>query len=231
MKHLLISLVAMLLAATVAVAAPQNRSVKPDGTIVFDAATGGVTRISIAGDDRIKEMVATDSNFEPKSNAETGDVFLRFIGKGRAPSEDGFIVTEKGFTINYTLRPKSTASETVLITLQTPKAVVTQDVPSRGLGAVSSGGGYVQSLTAFLRQVMVAHVDGRSPPAKRSGTVVASMRSGALRAKVIVAKAASNGAPIRPQSFFREGVVAVVVDRPRPGPGRRSFVIVVEQRS
>lgn len=219
------------LAPAFAAAAPQAASVKPNGTIVFDAATGGVTRISIQGDDRIKEMVATDSNFEPKSNPDTGDVFLRFIGKGRAPSEDGFIVTEKGFTINYTLRPKATASETVLIALQVPKPVVTEEVSARGLGAVTAGGGYVETLTAFLREVMVAHVDGRKPPAKRSGSLVANMRSGAFRARVLVVTAPRNGAPIRPQGFYRSGVVSVLVDRPTPGPGQRSFVVVVEQRS
>lgn len=212
-------------------AEPTLQAVKPNGTIVFDAATGGVTRISIQGDDRIKEVVATDSNFEPRSNADTGDVFLRFIGKGRAQNEDGFIVTEKGYTINYTLRPKATSSETVLIALQTPKPVVTEDLLSGGLGDVTAGGGYVESLTAFLREVMIEHVDGRSPPAKRSGTVVANMRSGAFRARVLVVKAGPNGAPIRPQSFYRPGVVSVLVDRPTPGPGQRSFVIVVEQRS
>lgn len=231
MMRALAALILLVAAVSGAFAKPKLTAVKPDGAIVFDAATGGVTRISIQGDDRIKEMVATDSNFEPKSNPDTGDVFLRFIGKGRAQNEDGFIVTEKGYTINYTLRPKATSSETVLIALQTPRPVVAEDLPVGGLGAVSAGGGYVQSLTAFLRQVMVAHVDGRKPPARKSGSVIATVRSGALRARVLVVKAGSNGAPIRPQSFYRPGVVSVLVDRPTPGAGQRSFVIVVEQRS
>lgn len=231
MRQFLITLLVIFSAAMVAAASPQNKSVKPNGTITFNAATGGVTRISIVGDDRIKELVATDSNFEPKSNPDTGDVFLRFIGKGAAGKEDGFIVTEKGYTINYSLSPKNSSSETVLVNLSVPKPARTVQVAPKGLGSVStsSSDGYVQSITSVLRSVMLSHVDGRRPPAKKSGTVIANVRSGGFRARVLVVTAARNGAPVRPQSFFRNGVVAVVVDRPQPGPGARTFVVVLEQ--
>lgn len=231
MRILLLTLSLFVVSLSTAFGAPQSKTVKPNGTIAFTAATGGVTRISLNGTDRIKELVATDSNFEPKANGETGDVFLRFIGKGRAGPEDGFIVTERGHTINYSLTPKDTASETVLINLVVPRPVEAVEAVGGRLGAVSSSDGHIPAITVFLRQVLAKHVDGRAVPKRRSGSVVATMRSGNLRARVLVVAASSKGGSIRPQSFYKTGVVSVLIDKPNLGPGQRSFVVVVEQRS
>jgi len=99
-------------------------------------------------------------------------VFLRYIGKGNAPPEDGFIVTERGHTINYALKPKSTTSETVLVTLVVPKVAEAVDIAPTGLGAVSASDGHIPEITAFLRSVIISHVDGKSPPKRRSGTIL-----------------------------------------------------------
>ena len=222
---------ALCLTVSAALAAPQSKRTAPNGTISFDAAMGGVTRISLAGEDRIKEIVASDSNFEPKSNPETGDVFLRYIGKGNAPPEDGFIVTERGHTINYALKPKSTTSETVLVTLVVPKVAEAVDIAPTGLGAVSASDGHIPEITAFLRSVIISHVDGKSPPKRRSGTIIARAKQGKLRARVLVVRAGSGGGSIRPQAFYKNGVVSVFVDTPNLAPNARTFVIVVEQRS
>lgn len=217
-----------------ALASQQKRTVKPDGTITFLAATNGVTRIAISGGDRIKELVANDSNFEPKSNADTGDVFLRFIGQGRVGQEDGFIVTEKGHTINYRLKPKESTSETVLINLQAPAPVDVFDDSGDlgGIGSVttSSSDGHVPAVKDAIRKAMIAHVIGRKVPKRKSGSVVGRVRHAGLTAKVIVVSAGKNGGGIKPQALATSRVVGVSVQKANLGPNERTFAVIVEQR-
>jgi hypothetical protein len=99
-----------------ALATPQRHSVNEDGTVRFRATTIGITRVSVLGD-RIVSIVADASSYDMRNDANTGDVFLRFTGQGDG-SEGGYIVTESGMTVSYTVSPSNNPTETVLITIR-----------------------------------------------------------------------------------------------------------------
>lgn len=232
MHQLLRALFISMWFASSAFAANQTVNTKPDAKITFDAALSGVTRLSIRGKDRIKELWSNNSAYEAQLNEDTGDMFLRYIGTGRPASEDGFIVTEKGYTINYTLKPKKTTSETVLIALAAPKEK--SEVPASEVAfkttTGSSGSGYSGKIVGFVRQIYASHLDDRSPPSVRSGTVVRSVSGPGLRAKILAVKAGGQGGSVQAQKFYRKGVLAVFVDQPVLAPGQRTWVVVVEGR-
>jgi len=232
MQILIRTIFLLMFTAPLAFAANQSVKTAPDGKIVFAAALSGVTRLSIRGEDRIKELWSTNSEFEAQLNEDTGDMFLRYIGTGRPSTEAGFLVTEKGHTINYTLRPKDTTSETVLIGLNVPetKSSVAQSEVAFQTTTSSGGDGHSGKIVSFVRQVYAAHMDGKAPPRVRSGTVVRNVNGPGLRGRILSVAAGSQGGAVQAQKYYRKGVLAVFVDKPVLGPGRRTWILVVEGR-
>ena len=223
--------ITLTLAANNAMAANQSVKTKPDGKIVFAAALSGVTRIAIRGEDRVKELWSNNSSYEAQVNEDTGDMYLRYVGTGKPQNEDGFLVTEKGHTINYTLRPANSSSETVLIGLSVPEPKSSTLAPKTAQFATttsSSTGGYTNGIVACVRQIYAQYLDGRKPPRARHGATIRSVNGNGCRAKIKVAAAGGQGGTVQAQSFYRNGVIAVFVDTPRLAPQGRSWVLVVE---
>jgi len=233
MTRILTAFILAILLANPAWSANQSVKTKPDGKIVFAAALSGVTRLSIRGDDRIKELWSTNSAFEAELNGDTGDMFMRYVGTGRPKSEDGFLVTEKGYTINYTLRPKDTTSETVLIGLEPPEAKaspVSEPVAFKATSGASSGDGYSGQIVSFVKSVYAEHMDGRAVPRVKTGKVVRTLNGQGFRGRLTVAVAGAQGGAVQAQSFYRKGVLAVFLDKPVLAAGQRTWVLVVEGR-
>ena len=227
MKKYALALILTLLAT--GVFAGQSYSVKPDGFIRLKVSLTGVIRISVK-DDRIRRLVNDDSAFGMVNDAETGDVFLRFQGEESFGAETGFIITEKGVTINYELRRSSTATESILITVKGGPSPA-REAETGFVSAPPDFGtsdSYTGDLAQFIRSVILKKIGNRPAPKMKSESVISTMRAGRLRARVLVARAGRNGAQISHQSYFRSRVVAVWVDTPVLAPGGVTWVIVVE---
>ncbi len=205
---------------------------RPDQNISFDASVTGPTRISVV-DHRISKILQSSSNFEMVNDESTGDVFLRFAG-GQPTSESGYIVTESGHTIGFTMNPKTELdNHTVLVTLRGASSVPVGREQS-GLSAGDSGfvvnsGGSGSSRTAnlvsFTRQAYAARIGDRPASGQRVGNF-ASYSAGGLIARISVASASSGQIPVERQFYRSSRTLAVYVDRVISGG--KVWVIVVE---
>ena len=228
MMRITLSMVFMILAT--ATYAAQTVTVLPDGTIKIAASLKGVTRVAINGD-RIRRFVNDGSLFEMVNDEETGDAFLRYVGGEAFEPETGFIITEGGVTINYQIRASRTASEAVLVTIKGgPKEQKAAEAEETFASGVTAGAGesYDGDLATFVRRVIQEKVGRRRPGSKSGNGVVATVRDGAWRAKVMVVRAGATGGQVSHQTYFKPGVLAVWVDTPILGPKAATFVVVVE---
>ncbi len=229
---LLIGLMVMLLSWSQAAADTVRLTTRPDQNISFDASVTGPTRISIVGH-RISKILQSSSNFEMVNDESTGDVFLRFAG-GQPTSESGYIVTETGHTIGFTMNPKTELeNHTVLVTLRgvSTSAAVSQqtNAPASSSGfAVNSGGSgssRTANLVSFTRQAYAARIGNRAASGQRVGNF-ASYSAGGLIARISVASARSGQIPAERQFYRSSRTLAVYVDRVISGG--KVWVIVVE---
>ena len=217
--------------------AAQNVRAAPDGSIGFNISTAAVTRLSVRGD-RIRRIVLDDSAFEMTNDAETGDVFFRVI-RATTSSENGYIITEAGHTIGFTLQPTRSVVEPVIITLTgvptaaaaSPAAAAAVPIGSADIGI---GGGFVDdvasSMTAIIREVASAHVVGRAVPSGQNNKLIRTETGPGWRAEVRLATAGTQGRLVREQDFYGSGVQAVwVLQSSLPANGR-TFVVVVKKR-
>ena len=233
---------ALLALMTTVAAADQRLSARPNGTVRITGSATDVTRITIAGD-RIRRIIKDQSAFQEMNDEATGDVFLRYGGpQDKLTPETGYIITEKGATISYELTPKlGLGAETVQISIAGSPAAATAGAtgaarasgrraePAFELAAGEGGGGYSGSLVAFARSVINKHVGFKAPPSRAHGAVVASERGSGMRARVVVAAAGASTRYVRPQEFFRSGVLAVWVERHALNPRERAWVVIVEK--
>ena len=204
--------------------AAQNHNIEPDGSIVFVASTSEVTRVSVKGD-RIRRIINDDTAFEMSNDDSTGDVYFRFSGTD-PKRETGFIVTENGITIGYTLRPVSRAVEPVIITIKGDKSETEDDA---GFGeSVGFSDDIASSMADIVRSVAMDHVLGKKPGRGRNGTIVKKVSGQGWKATVRLAVADTKGRLVREQDFYHSGVRAIWIERPELGAGERTFVIVVE---
>jgi hypothetical protein len=213
-----------------ALATPQRQSVNEDGTVSFRATTIGITRVSVLGD-RIVSIVADASSYDMRNDANTGDVFLRFTGQGDG-SEGGYIVTESGMTVSYTVSPSNNPTETVLITIRPvrPREAGAAAAAAAARPAVAgrtalSTDNVAATLTAFVRAAIAEKIT--RPQAPRRNGRVATYRANGLVATVRAASAGAQGRLLREQEFYAEGVRAVWIQRRSLGPRETSWVIVV----
>lgn len=216
--------------------AAQNVRAVPDGSIGFNVSTSAVTRLSVKGD-RIRRIVLDDSAFEMSNDTETGDVFFR-VTRATSESENGYIITEAGHTIGFTLAPTRSVVEPVIVTLTgvttAPSAAAAASPIASGndLGAIGSG--YVDdvasAMTAIIRDVAAKHVVGRNPPSGRDGKIIRTVNGSGWRAEVRLAVAGAQGRLVREQDFYGRGVQAIwVLQNSLPARGR-TFVVVVKER-
>lgn len=210
------------------VQAAQTLTVDPDGTISFEASTTGVTRLSIKGD-RIRRLINTATDFEMTNDAETGDVFLRYLGAELLdPKETGFIVSENGVTIGYVLTPVEGSVETVVISVEGAEPEALDQDFSEASGAIGFSDDIAEFLTGVVRDVARNHVLGHAVPSGRDGRVVRRIAGEGWTASLRVAVAGQSPRLVREQEFYDAGVLAVWVQNPALAAGERTWVIVVE---
>lgn len=208
--------------------AAQNLNVEPDGTINFEASLNGVTRLSIKGD-RIRRLVNTASDFEATNDPETGDLFLRYVGVGNFDEpETGFIVSESGVTIGYTLLPVEAPVETVIITLVGVELGSKENKASDFEDSLGYSDDIAEFTTNIVRDVAQKHVLGRQVPSGRDGKTVRHIPGNGWSASLQIAVAGDAARLVREQDFYRSGVLAIWVQKTQLAAGERSWVIVVE---
>lgn len=204
--------------------------VKPDGNVRFNASMDGPTRISVAGD-RIAKIIQTDTQFEMSNDRDTGDVFLRFIGS-ESIKEAGYIVTESGHTVSFTLTPlKGAGSQTVLIELVgLPKPI--DEIESDGgddgfeVDSASSGTGHANDLVTFTREAFNKRIGFTGAGSVKSKGVFKTYAKGGFRASMR-SVSATQGLP-SPQAFYTQRTLAVFIDDVTDAG--RIWVIVVEAK-
>lgn len=209
--------------------AAQSLSTQVNGSVTFSASTGAVTRITVTGD-RIRRLINDDTSFEMTNDETTGDVFLRFNGGGTASREQGYIITEKGLTIGYTLRPTNRPVEPVVITVAGAPAASGEVAEDDG-GDFSAGVGFSDnvalSMREIARKVYAENLVGQRPSGGNN-RVFKRVRGSGWRATIRVASAGSTGRLVREQEFYASNVSGVVVIQPQLGANQRTFVIVME---
>jgi hypothetical protein len=209
--------------STPALASTQIHEVDPDGRVTFYASTTSVTRISIK-DGRIRRIINDQTLFEMTNDETTGDVFFRFTGE-TAKKETGFLVSENGETISYTLIPTDKAVPPVILHINS-KNETAQNAGS--LGEISGYGDDVASaLTQVIRNVVNAHVIGHEPKG-RGNKVYKSITDGAWKATIVIASGGKHGRLLNEQEFGRPGVRAVWIQNTALGANEKTFVVVVE---
>jgi hypothetical protein len=200
--------------------ANQYVTAKKDGEITFNVATDGVTRVGVKGT-RIRRIVNDDSAFEMSNDEETGDVFFRLKSNREPKSEVGFIITEAGITIGYTLLPKKRISGAVIITIDGLDKSNEAEVVS----SASFTDDIAATMTQIVRDVAKAHVFGRHAKGKKDH-VVKKVQVGDFTARVLVVVAGKSGRLLREQDFSK-GARAVWVQNTSLAPKEATFVIVV----
>lgn len=241
MKYVGLSVCLGLMSLGTSAFAEQHLKIAVDRTAHFSAAVSGVTRLSVQGD-RIRKLVHGDSAFETMNDEETGDVFYRYVGDQAKPvPETGHLITESGATIAYEITPHATSdAETVVIEITGQAAAPRTSTNTTGTGAAESepfldpgstdpsSGSYGDGLVAFARKMIVKHIDRKPAPHSAHGAVVASDKTGAFRARVLVASGGAKGRYVRPQDFQGAHVLAVWVEKSALAPNERAWVLVVE---
>lgn len=208
--------------------AAQLKSVETDGRISFYASTSSVTRLSIK-DGRVRRIINDDTKFEMTNDETTGDVFLRFSGDS-ATKETGFIVTENGETISYTLIPTSKSVEPVIIHLTNKEAPL-----STNAGTSDIAGGFSDDIAATLaevvRKVAEAHVFGVAPKGK-TNKIIKTLTDGPFKIHLLVVSGGKAGRLVVESEFAKPGsrVRAVWIQQAALAANERTFVIVVEDR-
>ena len=200
--------------------ANQYVSTKKDGKVTFHVATDGVTRVGVEGT-RIRRIVNDNSAFEMTNDEETGDVFFRLKPNHEAKSEVGFILTELGVTIGYTLLPKARVSGAVIITIEGVKKDGEQEIVS----SAAFSDDIAQTMTQIVRDVAKAHVWGRVAKGKKN-RVLQKTQVGDFVARVLLVSGGKHGRLVREQDYSK-GARAVWVQNPSLGPNDATFVIVV----
>lgn len=221
-----IVLTAALLSWGLAAQAAQNLRTDANGEVGFNVSTTGVTRVSVVGD-RIRRIVNDSDAFEMTNDEATGDVFFRALGEATR-SETGFIVTESGVTIGYTMQPTNRAVASVLITITGQEQEAAQDAAD-----FSGGFGYsddvAMMMTDIVRDIAIEHVVGRDVPSGRDGRTIRRVNGDGWKATVRIAVAPDAGRLVREQDFYAQSVRAIWIANPSLGANERTFVIIVEE--
>lgn len=228
MNHIITRILGVCISVLIAgaVSAAQNLSTEPDGKVTFQASTQHLTRLHVKGH-RISRIVNDASDFLMSNDENTGDVFFKFDGED-PKTETGYILTEKGSTISYVLKPVKRSAGAVIITIKGSEAETSED------GFSSDGAGFTDNvastMTNVIREVAQKHVMGKAIPKSKSGRTIRRVTGPGWKAAISVAVAGKSGRLVREQEFYRKGVRAIWIQNPTLAAGERSFVITVEAR-
>ena len=218
----------ILMAYATVSAAAQKHVVDADGSVKFTVSTTSITRISIK-DDRIRQVVNDNSQFELTSDENTGDIFLRFAGEDPKIDESGYIVTENGHTITYRLSYSDRHVEPVLITIR-QNNVKRDDVFLGGSSRAAFSDSVALSMTSIIKDVIGTHILGSTPPRRSHNSVFKRDSGDGWAATIRIASGGASGRLIREQDFYKDGVLAVWVQKSALAANERSFVVIVEDR-
>ena len=211
--------------STPALSAPQHLNVEPNGHVTFFVSIKGVTRVGVM-DDRIRNIIADDSAFEMSNDEKTGDVFFRLLGTREAKPENGYIITDSGVTIGYTMIPKNSVVGAALI------SVAGNGAKAAGTSSISTVGGFSDdialTMTEIVRAVAQENVFGRIPSGKKN-KVLKTVKHGNWVARVIVVTGGKAGRLVSEQDFAK-GARAVWVQNKSLAPNESTFVIVVGEK-
>lgn len=244
-RALFAAAVAVGLAGTAGAAlAQQSISVRDNGKISIQASVTDVTRIGLVGDDRIRRIVKDTTSFQEINDEETGDVFLRYSGdQAKLVPETGFIITEQGRTIGYTLQPATNlGNQTILISVSGGGAAAASSRNAAAGGAApakqsfqmeatsaSGGSGYADTLVAFVRAAIVKHAYGRQAPNRADGAVIATVAGSGMRARIIVVSGGARGRELAERNFQGQKTLAVWLEKQTLFPGERAWAIIVDR--
>ena len=215
-------------------AKPQNITVSEDQTVRFLVSTSGITRLSVV-DDRIRKIVndTRSTNFELQNDESTGDVFMRYIGAPDAEPapETGYIVTEQGLTVAYSMAPSPKSPLSVVLEL---KATHTHSKAQKPSGiATSVGGGAGDSFVADLVKTVretIKHGVHSAQPEGLDKAVLHTQTVGNYVGTLSIAAAGTRGRALRERAFYKKGVLAVWVQKRNLSPGERAYVVTVRGR-
>lgn len=215
-------------------AKPQNITVSEDQTVRFLVSTSGITRLSVV-DDRIRKIVndTRSTNFELQNDEATGDVFMRYIGAPDAEPapETGYIVTEQGLTVAYSMAPSPKSPLSVVLEL---KATHTHSKAQKPSGiATSVGGGAGDSFVADLVKTVretIKHWVHSAQPEGLDKAVLHTQTVGNYVGTLSIAAAGTKGRALRERAFYKKGVLAVWVQKRNLSPGERAYVVTVRGR-
>lgn len=211
--------------STPSLSAPQQLSAEPNGHVTFFVSTKGVTRVGVMGD-RIRNIINDDSAFEMSNDEKTGDVFFRLLGNRDAKPENGYIITDSGVTIGYTMIPKNTIVGAALI------EVTGSQSSGSTKNSIASIGGFSDdialTMTEIVRAVANDFVFGRLPTGKKN-KVIKTVTHGKWTARVLIVTGGKSGRLVIEQDFAK-GARAVWVQNKSLGPNENTFVIVVGEK-
>lgn len=215
-------------------AKPQNITVSEDQTVRFLVSTSGITRLSVV-DDRIRKIVndTRSTNFELQNDEATGDVFMRYIGAPDAEPapETGYIVTEQGLTVAYSMAPSPKSPLSVVLEL---KATHTHSKAQKPSGIATSvgggaGDGFVADLVKTVRET-IKHWVHSAQPEGLDKAVLHTQTVGNYVGTLSIAAAGTKGRALRERAFYKKGVLAVWVQKRNLSPGERAYVVTVRGR-
>ena len=215
-------------------AKPQTITVSEDQTVRFLVSTSGITRLSVV-DDRIRKIVndTRSTNFELQNDESTGDVFMRYIGApdAKPAPETGYIVTEQGLTVAYSMAPSPKSPLSVVLKLKATHTQSKDQKPSGIATSVGGGGenGFVSDLVKTVRETLKHGVHSAQPKGPDQA-VLHSQKVGDYVGTLSVAAAGAKGRALRERAFYKKGVLAVWVQKRNLGPGERAYVVTVRAR-
>ena len=215
-------------------AKPQNITVSEDQTVRFLVSTSGITRLSVV-DDRIRKIVndTRSTNFELQNDESTGDVFMRYIGAPDADPapETGYIVTEQGLTVAYSMAPSPKSPLSVVLKLKATHTRSKDQAPS-GIATSVGGGaedGFVSDLVKTVRET-IKHGVKSAQPSGANTAVLHTQTVGDYVGTLSIAAAGTKGRALRERAFYKKGVLAVWVQKRNLSPGERAYVVTVRGR-
>jgi len=208
--------------STPALSAPQQLSAEPNGHVTFFVSIKGVTRVGVMAD-RIRNIINDDSAFEMSNDEKTGDVFFRLLGNREARPENGYIITDSGITIGYTMIPKNTIVGAALITIAGVEPTNQTKSGAQAIGGFSDD--IALTMTEIVRAVANDYVFGRIATGNKN-KVIKTVKQGNWTARVLVVTGGKTGRLVMEQDFAK-GARAVWVQNKSLGPNESTFVIVV----
>ena len=215
-------------------AKPQNITVSEDQTVKFLVSTAGITRLSVVND-RIRKIVndTRSTNVELQNDESTGDVFMRYIGApdGDPAPETGYIVTEQGLTVAYSMAPSTRSPLSVVLKLKATHTHSKDQKPS-GIATSVGGGaedGFVADLVKTVRET-IKHGVKATQPEGLDKAVLHTQTVGNYVGTLSIAAAGTKGRALRERAFYKKGVLAVWVQKRNLGPGERAYVVTVRGR-